>query len=82
MAILIGHVNGLATLNPVDFCIILYMVSSTLARQFYCVESLQHPGRGEGCHIQDNGKVTLCTAKCTMSVTDIAVGHSLCLDIA
>lgn len=56
MAILIGHVNGLATLNPIDFYVILHMVLSTLARQFYCEESLRHPGRGEGCHIQDNGK--------------------------
>jgi len=46
----------LATLNPIDFSVILYRVSYTLARQFYCAESLRHPGRGEGCHIQDNGK--------------------------
>jgi len=45
----------------------------------------------KACDIQDVGrgaifrimvKVTLCAAKCTISVTDIAVGHSLCLDIA
>jgi hypothetical protein len=56
VAILIGHVNGSAILNPIDFSVILYRASSTLARHVYCAESLQHPGRGKGCHIQDSGK--------------------------